>query len=154
MPVKAIPSGYHTVTPYLIVNNADAVVAFLKEAFGAKVLRVTNGPMGADGNTTIGNAEIRVGTSMIMVAEARDGMTAQPMMLYLYFENADAVHAQALKAGGTEMMPIEDMFYGDRHGGVIDPSGNMWFIASHVEDVSDAELQRRADAFHAERQAT
>ncbi|PCI62099.1 MAG: glyoxalase [Kordiimonadales bacterium] len=154
MSVKAIPEGYNTVTPYLIVNNAKAVITFLKEAFGAEVLRITGGPKGADGKAIVGNAEIRIGTSMIMIGEAREGMTAQPIMLYLYFEDADAVHAQALKAGGTEMMPVEDMFYGDRHGGIVDPSGNMWFIASRVEEISDEDLQRRADAFHAERQAS
>ena len=146
--VSAIPDGYSTIAPYLIVDGAQAVITFLKGAFGAEVIQITHGPMGPDGNRLIGNAEVRVGNSMIMVADAREGAPAQKVMLYLYFKDVDAVHAKALAAEGVEMMPPMDMFYGDRHGGIIDPAGNSWFIASRIEDVDDDELQRRADAHH------
>jgi uncharacterized glyoxalase superfamily protein PhnB len=150
MSVKAIPEGYHTITPYLMVNDAEAVIDFLKAAFGAEVVCITNGPVALDGKRMIGNAEVRVGTSMIMLADARPDVPSQNAMLYLYCDDVDAMHAQALKAGGTEMMPPTDMFYGDRNSGIVDPSGNSWFIASRIEDLEDDELQRRANAYHAE----
>ena len=149
MSVKAVPKGYHTVTPYMIVDGAQAVIDFLEAAFGAEVICVTYGPVDADGKRTIGNAEVRVGTSMAMLADARPGVAAQKIMLYLYCDDVDATHAQALKAGGAEIMSPTDMFYGDRHGGITDPSGNSWYIASRIEDVEQGELQRRADGFHA-----
>ena len=148
MAVKPVPDGYHTVSPYIIVEDAAALLGFIAQAFGASDIRKTLGPEREDGRRMIMNAEVRVGNSMMMLADARGGMQPQPVMLYVYVDDVDAVHAQALKAGGSEMMSPADMFYGDRHGAVIDPAGNTWFIASRVEEMSDDELQRRADDFH------
>jgi len=137
--VKPIPEGYHSITPYLIVDRAPELLEFLERAFGAEVrLKMVN----PDGS--LGHCEVRVGNSMLMVSSARDKWKAMPTTIYLYVEDADAVYAKALAAGATELMPMQDQFYGDRSGGVTDVSGNYWWIATHKEDMSDAELKRRA----------
>lgn len=142
MAVKPIPEGYHTVTPYLIVDDAAAVIAFLEKAFGAEIKSLSRSPDGL-----IMNAEVRVGTSMVMLADAREGITKQTVSLYVYVEDVDAAYARAVAAGGTSTMEPADMFYGDRHGGVQDPSGNNWWIATHIEDVSDAEIEKRMKGY-------
>lgn len=143
MAVKPIPEGYHTVTPYLIVKDGAAVIAFLEKAFGAVVKSRTDGA-----NGVVMNAEIKLGSSMIMLADAREGIPPQPTSLYLYVDDADAVYARAVEAGGISVMEPADMFYGDRHGGVMDPaSGNTWWIATHIEDVSEEEIARRMAAY-------
>lgn len=148
-PVKPVPEGYHTVSPFMIVDGAQKVLDFLQATFDTELRSLTHGPADADGIRPIMNAELRVGTSMIMLADARENVPPQPTMLYVYVENVDVVHAKAIAAGGEEIMPPMDMFYGDRHGGVMDPAGNTWWIASHIEDLSNEELQRRADEMHA-----
>lgn len=152
MPVQPIPEGYQTITPYIIVVDASGLLTFLEEAFGAEVIRVTYGPEREDGRRMMMNAEVKVGSSMVMLADARGEMLPQPVMLYVYVDDVDGVHARAMRAGASEMMPPTDMFYGDRHGGIVDPAGNTWFIASHIEDMTDEELQHRADEFHADHQ--
>lgn len=149
MSVKPVPEGYHTVSPFMIVDGARKVLAFLEATFGAEVRSLTEGPTNDDGTRPIMNAEVKVGTSMVMLADARENVPSMPTMLYVYVEDVDAVHAKALTAGGEEIMPPTDMFYGDRHGGVMDPAGNTWWIATHIEDLSNDELQRRADKMHA-----
>lgn len=139
--IKPVPDGFHTVTPYLVADDAEAVIAFMQRAFGAQFdHRPTRRPDGK-----LGHATLRVGDARVMIGNASPHTRAMPAMLYVYVPNVDEVYAAALKAGGTSIMPPTDMFYGDRHGGVTDPSGNQWYIATHIEDVGDDELQARAD---------
>ncbi len=139
MPTKAkpVPDGFHTVTPYLVADDAEAVIAFMQQAFGAEHdHRPTRRP-----NGRLMHATLRIGDARVMIGNASEGARAMPAMLYVYVPNVDEVYAAALKAGGTPIMPPTDMFYGDRHGGVTDPGGNQWYIATHIEDVGDDELQ-------------
>jgi uncharacterized glyoxalase superfamily protein PhnB len=143
MAVKAVPEGYHSVTPYLTVRGAPNVIEFLKRAFGAQPLHEPTKRL--DG--TIMHAELKIGNSIVMIAEESDMAKATSSTLYLYVPNVDIVYQQAIRAGGKSVMEPADMFYGDRSGGVKDPSGNSWFIATHKEDVAPQELAKRAEAF-------
>jgi uncharacterized glyoxalase superfamily protein PhnB len=143
MAAKPIPEGHHTVTPYLTVRDAAQVVDFLKQAFRAEM---THEPLNRpDGK--MAHAEVKIGDSRVMLAEESEMAKATPASLYLYVSNVDGVYQQALKAGGKTIMEPTDMFYGDRCGGVKDPSGNSWMIATHKEDVAPPEIARRAEAF-------
>ena len=143
MAVKPVPEGYHTVTPYLTVRNAPKVIEFLKQAFGAKLTHdATKRPDGS-----IMHAEVIIGDSRVMIAEESAMAKATLSSLYIYVADVDSVYRQAIKAGGSSVMEPMDMFYGDRSGGVKDPSGNSWFVATHKEDVEPKELARRAEAF-------
>jgi PhnB protein len=139
MSIKKIPDGYRTITPYLTVADGAKLLDFLKRAFNAEVCSLHMRPDGS-----IGNAEIRIIDSMLMMGQAEKPWTPKPCSLYLYVEDADAVYEAALAAGGTSIFKPTDMFYGDRHGGVEDPCGNQWWIATHIEDVSPEEIERRA----------
>ncbi|HWQ55492.1 MAG TPA: VOC family protein [Bryobacteraceae bacterium] len=139
MAVKPIPNDYHTVTPYLTVRGAAQVVEFLKEAFGAEERFRMNG---SDG--TVAHAEMRVGDSMVMVGEASEKWPPMPASLYVYVPDADSIYHRAIEAGAVSVMEPADQFYGDRHGGVRDSAGNVWWIATHKEDVSPEEIERRA----------
>lgn len=149
--VKPIPEGYHTLTPYLIVHDAARAIEFYKQAFGATEMFRMDGPDGR-----VGHAEMRIGDSQIMLADEHPEMNARspqtmggsPVSFMLYVEDVDGMVAQALAAGATLKRPIADQFYGDRTGGVEDPFGHNWYIATHVEDVAPDELQRRAAAAH------
>ena len=142
MAVKPIPDNYHSITPYLMAPGASRLIEFLKEAFGAvESERMTN-PDGA-----VMHAEVRIGDSMLMLTDGGGGWKPMPAALYLYVNDADATYQRALAAGATSVMEPVTQFYGDRHGGVKDPSGNIWWIATHVEDVSPAEEERRWKAF-------
>jgi len=144
MPAKPIPNGYHSVTPYLTVRGASKVIEFLKQAFGAKL---SHEPIKRpDGS--IMHAQVTIGDSRIMIAEESEMARATISTLYLYVPDVDSVYKQAVKAGGAKVMEPMDMFYGDRSGGVKDPSGNSWFIATHKEDVATQELQKRAEEFY------
>ena len=143
MAVKPIPKGYHTVTPYLTVRDAPKVIEFLKQAFGAKLSHEMKRPDGS-----IMHAEIVIGDSPVMIAEENEMAKATLSSLYIYVPDVDSVYRQAIKAGGSNVMEPMDMFYGDRSGGVKDPSGNSWFIATHKEDVEPKELAKRAEAFN------
>jgi len=139
--VKPIPQGFHTVTPYLIVDGAEKVIGFLQKAFDAELMHeMTKRPDG-----TVMHATLKVGNSMIMIADASEHAKASPVMLYLYVPDADATYQKAIKAGGISIMEPADQFYGDHSGGVRDPAGNSWFVGTHVEDVSAAELKKRAE---------
>jgi PhnB protein len=142
MAVKPIPDGYHSVTPYLTVQGAARLLEFLTRAFDATVTEHLKQPDG-----TVGHAEVRIGDSVLMVADARGEWQPMPGAMYLYVPDADATYQRALQAGATSVMEPVTHFYGDRHGGVKDPSGNFWWIATHVEDVAPDELARRAEAF-------
>jgi PhnB protein len=143
---KRIPEGYHTVTPYLIVREAAAALAFYGKAFGAKELFRLPMP-----NGRIGHAELQIGDSRVMLADefpehevkGPEALGGTPVGLALYVEDCDAMFHQAVSAGARVERPLTNQFYGDRSGTVIDPFGHKWTIASHVEDVSPEEMQRR-----------
>jgi PhnB protein len=140
---QAIPAGFHSVTPYVTVKGAAKTIEFLKQAFGAQLdHEPVKRPDGA-----IMHATLKVGDSMVMLAEESEQMKATPATLYLYVPNADTVYQSAIKAGGKSMMEPADQFYGDHTGGVKDPSGNSWFIATHKEDLSTQELTKRAETY-------
>ena len=138
MSVKPIPEGFHTVTPYLPVQGASRLIEFLKQAFGAEEIHVSTMPDG-----TVMHAQVKIGDSMVMMGEARGEWKAMPGMLYLYVDDVDAWYHRAMKAGATSVRELTNEFYGDRVGGVQDPSGNQWWMATHVEDVSPEEMARR-----------
>lgn len=134
------PPGYQTVTPYLLVRGLDALLGFLDRVFGIEVHEKL---CGADGNTR--HAEIRIGESMIMFGEAPGAdFEPQPAGLYVYVPDVDSIYEQALAAGAQPIMPPADQFYGDRQGGVSDPAGNTWWVATRKKTLSSDELQRRA----------
>jgi PhnB protein len=149
MAVKAIPDGYHSVTPYLIVRGGARALDFYKKAFGAAELFRMDGPGG-----TIGHAEIKIGNSILMLADeapemgarSPDAIGGSAVHLMIYVEDCDRVFKRALEHGARETRPLKDQFYGDRSGNLTDPFGHCWTIATHKEDVSPEELQRRADA--------
>jgi uncharacterized glyoxalase superfamily protein PhnB len=145
MAVKPIPDGFHTITPYLVVQGAAKLIEFLEQAFDAKVHSRSERPDG-----TLMNAELKIGDSMIMMGESQGEHKPRPSTIYLYVEDTDAVFARALDAGAKSLMEPADQFYGDRNGGIEDPSGNTWWIATHVEDVSPEEMDRRFKAYLAE----
>jgi PhnB protein len=139
MPGKAKPDGYHSVTPYLVVDGAARLIDFLQQTFDAEEVE----RFAAPGNR-IGHAELRIGDSLVMLGDAHGEHKAMQAMLYVYVDDVDASFQRALTAGGTSVQAPTDHFYGDRSGGVKDPCGNIWYIATHIEDVSPAELKRRA----------
>ncbi len=139
--VKPVPEGYHSVTPYLVVRGVDRLIEFLQQGLGAVEKERHARPDGV-----VMHAELKVGNSMLMMGEAPDEHAAAPSNLYLYVEDVDRTYRQALQAGGTSVREPADQFYGDRIGGVKDPSGNTWWISTHVEDVSPEELERRQRA--------
>lgn len=149
MPVNPIPDGYHSLTPYLIIDGAAAALDFYREAFGAVELFRLPGPDGR-----LGHAEIQLGNSRVMLADEFPEMDARgprtlggsPVGLCLYVPDVDAVFARALAAGATVQRPLADQFYGDRSATVVDPFGHKWTIATHIEDVSPEEMERRAQA--------
>lgn len=137
MSAKAVPEGFHTVTPYLLVDGAAKLIEFCKKAFDAKELHRSNLPDGR-----IMHAVITIGDSMIMIADARADCRAEPARLYLYVPDVDAVHRKAVSAGGVSIMEPADQFYGDRTAGVKDAFGVTWWIGTHVKDVSAQELEQ------------
>ena len=149
--VKPIPKGYHSVTPYLVVENAAKALDFYKHAFGAKEMFRMDGPAGM-----IAHAEIQIGDSRVMLADESPEMNSRapgsiggtPVSLMIYTENVDTVFKAALKAGGIQTRAVEDMFYGDRSGSLTDPFGHQWHIATHKEDLTPEEIQHRAMAAH------
>jgi uncharacterized glyoxalase superfamily protein PhnB len=138
MAVKPIPDGFHSVTPYVLVPGVARLIEFLKEAFGAVETHRSARPDG-----TIMHAQVRIGDSMIMMGEPMGPWQPIPASLYLYVHDTDTTYRRALAAGATSLMEPADQFYGDRNAGVKDPSGNSWWIATHIEDVSPEELARR-----------
>jgi PhnB protein len=137
--VSPIPRGYHTITPYLLVKGAAKQVEFLEKAFGAKVIDRMDGPGGK-----VLHAALRVGDSMVMIGEAHGKWKPMPTMIYLYVKNADATYRRALRVRAKSVMAPADQFWGDRHGGVVDAFGNQWWMSTHIEDVSPAEMKRRS----------
>ncbi|MFL5245788.1 MAG: VOC family protein [Gemmataceae bacterium] len=149
-PVKPIPEGYHTVTPYLYVRGGALAIEFYKKAFNAQELfRMP----GAD-ERSIGHAEIKIGDSVIMLADEAPAMGVRsPQTLngnsasfLIYVENVDAAFKQAIDAGATIDRPLENKFYGDRMGSLKDPFGHQWTLGTHIEDVSHEEMSKRLAA--------
>lgn len=150
--VKPIPDGYHTVTPYLSVKGGAAALAFYQQAFGATVLYRLDMPDG-----TLGHAEIQIGDCRLMLADEMPPMPdtviesprtrgGSTVALHLYVPNVDEQFARAVAAGATVRRPVTNQFYGDRTGTIEDPFGHIWSLATHVEEVSPEELQRRVAA--------
>jgi uncharacterized glyoxalase superfamily protein PhnB len=142
MALNPIPSGYHTVTPYLVVRGAAKMIEFAKKAFGAEIY----GDPIKRPDGTIMHTQIKIGDSLIMISDATAQQPPMQSMLYLYVPNVDSVYQRALTAGASSLMEPMDMFYGDRSGGVKDPAGVNWFIGTHMEDVAPQELKKRAEA--------
>ncbi len=149
MAVKPIPEGYHSVTPCLTINGAAAAIDFYKTAFGAKEIMRFPAPGGK-----IAHAELRIGDSRIMLADECPEMNARspkslggtPSSLYVYVPEVDTVTSRAIAAGAKVIRPLQDQFYGDRSATLEDPFGHIWMVATHVEDVPPAELQKRMEA--------
>lgn len=143
-PVKAVPENHPTITPGLTCKNAAQAIEFYKTAFDAKELMRMEGPGGS-----IGHAELAIGNSKIMVNDEFPGRAVSPAgctahSLYVYFEDCDAVFNRAVAGGAKVVMPLTNMFWGDRFGTITDPFGHNWGIASHVEDVAPEEMERRS----------
>ena len=147
--VKPIPDGYPVLTPYLIAKDAAKAIDFYVKAFGGKERMRMPGPNGA-----VGHAEISFGASVLMIADEFPAMGAlapqagapTPVFLTLYVKDVDAVFQRAVEMGATVKQPLEDKFYGDRSGAIVDPFGHGWCLMTHVEDVSPAEMKKRAAA--------
>jgi len=147
--VKAIPDGYHSVTPYLIIKGAAAAIEFYKKAFGAtEIMRMAQ----PDGR--VGHAELQIGDSRLMLADefpergylGPQSTGRSPVTLHLYVEDVDKVASQAVAAGAKEVQPVQDQFYGDRSGVFTDPFGHCWNISTHKEDLTMEEMGKRAAA--------
>ena len=147
--VKPIPEGYHSVTPYLILSGAGEAIAFYKKALGAAEVMRMDDPSGK-----IHHAEISIGDSRIMLADEYPEIQAlspktiggSPVSLHVYVEDVDTMIERAVQAGAKLVQPVADKFYGDRVGGIEDPFGYRWFLATHKEDLSMDEIRRRAAA--------
>ena len=149
MATKPIPDGYRTATPYLIIKGAAEAIEFYKRAFGAtELLRM------ADAQGRVGHAEIKIGDSVIMLADEHPAMGyrgprslgGSSVSILLYLADVDGVFERAVRAGAKAQRPVADQFYGDRSGTLEDPFGHVWTVATHVEDVQPEEMQRRAEA--------
>jgi uncharacterized glyoxalase superfamily protein PhnB len=136
--VQPIPEGFQTLTAYLLVAEADKEIAFLKAAFDAQIIHVSRLPDGS-----VMHATLKIGTSMLMMGQTRDTMKPIPAMLHMYVEDVDAVYKRALAYGAQSIREPADQLYGERSGGVVSSNGIQWWIATHIEDVSEEELQRR-----------
>lgn len=149
MTIKTIPDGYHSVTPYLSIKGAAEAIDFYKRAFSATELFRLVAPSGE-----IGHAEIKIGDSPIMLADpCEEGAFRNPQSLggssvglHVYVEDVDALFVQAVDAGAKAVRPVQDQFYGDRTGTLEDPFGHVWFLATHKEELTPEEINRRAEA--------
>jgi len=150
MGTKPIPDGYHTVTPYLIVQGAARAIKFYEEAFDATELFRMADPSGK-----VGHAEISIGDSLIMLADEHPEMGfrsplslgGSPVGIHLYVKDVDSLVSQAVAAGAKVLRAVQDQFYGDRSGTLVDPFGHVWTVATHKEDVSPEEIEKRFKAF-------
>jgi len=146
---KPIPEGYHTLTPYISVDDTAGAIDFYKQAFGAKERVRMDTPDGK-----VGHAELEIGDSRVMLSDPMPGATVRPpkdiggasASIFMYVEDVDAVVRQAVDAGATVTMEVADQFWGDRFGSVTDPFGHLWSIATHVEDVPPEEMEERSKA--------
>jgi PhnB protein len=149
MSVQAQPAGYHALTPYLIIDGAARAIQWYRDVLGAHEEMRLNGP-----GDRVGHAEMRIGDSKIMLADAHPEMGidgpgkfgGSPVSLHLYLPDVDAMVAKAAAAGATVKSQPEDKFYGDRLGTIVDPFGHTWHVSTHIEDVSPEEIERRLAA--------
>jgi PhnB protein len=147
MPAKPIPEGYHTLTPYLAVDDASEAIEYYKQAFGAKERVRMDAPDGK-----IGHAELEIGDALVMLSDPFPQASTRPpkelggtsASVFMYVEDVDAVVKKAVDSGATVTMEVADQFWGDRFGTITDPFGHVWSIASHVEDVPPEEMAERA----------
>lgn len=147
--VNPIPQGYHSITPYLVLDDASRAIEFYKQVFGAKETVRMAGPGGK-----VGHAELKIGDSMLMLSDEMPGsgnrspksLGGSPVSIFLYVDNVDAVFDEAVKAGAKGDTRPQDMFWGDRFGHLTDPFGHSWALATHIEDVAPQEMQKRAEA--------
>jgi PhnB protein len=151
MASNPVPEGYHSVTPYLIIKNAVRAIDFYKQAFGAtEILRMADPDSGQ-----VGHAEIKIGDSHVMLADEHPALGfvgpqtlgGSTVSICLYVEDVDSLFERAIKAGARELRPVQNQFYGDRSGTLQDPFGHVWSIATHIEDVSNEEMEKRFTEF-------
>jgi PhnB protein len=152
---QPIPEGYHTVTPCFTFKDSQKAIEFYKKAFGAEVMDLFPSPDGK----RIMHATLKIGNSIVMMGDEMTGsenclksaetLGSSPMSLYLYVTNVDTAFKQAVEAGGTSKMPVEDMFWGDRVGQIQDPFGYRWMIATHKQDLTKEQVRQNAEAFFA-----
>lgn len=138
------PEGYGNVTPYMVVNDAESVIHFSEIVFDAEIIELMK-----DGDRIM-HAEFKIGDSVVMIGNAREGSKLFPAMLYLYVENTDSIYNKALAAGAKSVMVPQDQFYGDRNAAVEDSCGNQWWIATHLEKVSKDKLEKRLSKLNKE----
>lgn len=138
MSVQAIPEGYRTITPYLRVSDAQGLISFIEQAFGGRAKERSVGPDGK-----VSHAAMWIGDSILMLGQASPAAPPIPSMLYLYVPDVDSVFGAAQAAGARVVRELATQAYGDRNGGLEDPFGNQWWVATHVEDVSEDEIARR-----------
>jgi PhnB protein len=138
MPVSPVPAGYHTLTPGCTLRGADRAIALYQQVFGAKQRIRLDAPDG-----TVGHAELELGDSVLMLGEASQQFPPHGARLMMYLADVDVVFGRALAAGFTVKDGLQDQFWGDRTGRLVDPFGNEWYLATHVEDVGEEELKRR-----------
>jgi len=149
MTVQAIPDGYHAVTPYLMVKGGARALDFYKNVFDATVVVRMDMPGGL-----VAHAEIKIGDSIVMLADEQPGaiypgpetLGGTPVGIHLYVPDSDATFAKAIAAGARQKKPIQDQFYGDRSGTIVDPFGHLWTISTHKEDVPPEEMKKRMEA--------
>lgn len=151
---KAVPEGFHTITPYLVVRDASKAVDFYKKAFGAEVRGIHYTPDGK-----IMNADLKIGDSIVLMSDEFPAMKVlspqslggSSVTIHIYTEDVDANFNRAVSAGATVVMPVMDMFWGDRYGQLADPFGHRWSLATHIEDLTSDEIEKRGQAAMADR---
>jgi uncharacterized glyoxalase superfamily protein PhnB len=143
--VKAVPDGFHTITPHLTVRDAHRAIEFYKQAFGAEVLNLSPAP----GGKKVMHAALKIGDSILMLNDEFPEWGVEPpatggsgVTLHIYIENVDAAFERAVSAGATVKMPLMDQFWGSRYGQVVDPFGHTWSLATHIRDVSEEEMRQ------------
>lgn len=140
--VKAIPEGMHTVTPYMVVNGGNDLIRFIEQSFNGKTVSIMKTQDGK-----VMHASVQIGDSQVMVSDANEKYPAGSCRLYLYVDDVDATYKKALNAKGTSLREPTDEFYGDRSCGVKDSWGNEWWVATHIEDVDEEELEKRGKEY-------
>jgi len=140
--VKAIPEGMHTVTPFLVVEGASEFIRFIEQSFDGKTTSIMKTK-----EDKVMHATVQIGDSQVMVSDATDRYPAGATRLYLYVNDVDTIYQKAINAKGTSLREPTDEFYGDRSAGIRDTWGNEWWVATHIEDVDDEEMEKRAREF-------